>query len=129
MECSADACLLQLNVASQNNGIILQAGFKGDVFNNVIVTSLTGGTGVCLLYQGSLGSSIFNNVIKAPSGGQTGIAASVNSVRTNPGTFLNILHNTVMSLGDHGISTFFQAPGPIPTSQKVQNNVVTWKGS
>jgi hypothetical protein len=44
--------------------MILQPGFKGDVFNNVIVTSLTGGTGVCLLYQGSLGSNIYNNVIK-----------------------------------------------------------------
>jgi hypothetical protein len=53
----------------------------------------------------------------------------MNSVRTNPGTFLNIVHNTVMTLGARGISTFFQAPAPIPASQKVQNNVVTWKGT
>ncbi len=117
-----------LNVVNQNNGIILQAGFKGDCFNNVIIQTRNG-TGVCLLYQGSLGSNIFNNVIRAPVGGQTGISASVSSVRTNPGTFLNIMHNTVISLGERGISVFFQAPGPVPNTQKIQNNVVTWRGS
>jgi hypothetical protein len=101
-----------LNVANQNNGMILEAGFKGDVFGNTII-STADGSGISLLYQGSLGSKIYNNVVWSRN--RTPFSASINSARTNPGTTFAVLHNTFIGNGVRGLNTFFKAPAPIPT--------------
>ncbi len=113
------------NVASQNNGIHLQAGFKGDAFGNTIV-STTDGDGVSLLYQGSFGSKIYNNVVWSRN--RTPFSASVSSSRFNPGSTFAVLHNTFIGNGPRGLNTFFKDPGPIPT-QDIRNNVITWTGN
>lgn len=114
------------DVVNQNNGMILQAGFKGDIYGNTIIRTANQG-GVGLLYQGSLGSRIYNNVVSVMS--QTPFSASVNSARSNPGTFLYVQQNTFVGLGVRGLNTFFQAPGPVPTTQIIENNVITWVGT
>jgi hypothetical protein len=103
-------------VATQNQGIQVNPGTSGNVYNNLVKN----GSGTGIFMNGMGGNLVFNNIIINP--GESGIFCDDRA--TTPGTGFHFINNTLVRPGKDGIRMYSrQSKG-----NRFSNNIVVAPG-
>jgi len=107
------------NEPDQNNGIQINPGTTGKLYNNTVIESPN--NGIALLGLGN--NTAFNNVV-VDSGAHAFFSDNRNSsvnpaIGTIPGSFIRVYNNTIINTGQHGFRTYNEL-----CVQEFRNNIV-----
>lgn len=100
----------------QQTGIQLNAGTKGNVYNNII----KGGTGTAIMVFGRGGNVIYNNLVVGPAG--DGIFCD--DRWTEAGTGFHFINNTIVQPGGNGMRMYSDES----TGNSFHNNIIAAPG-